>query len=88
MFMRQQPIRRFKITPYFYDPEKENEENAGIKFRRILHSPRPGKKPVRRWLILVIGLLFFIWYFQNMQKPQKIQVENITIEDITPQGRD
>ncbi|RME01426.1 MAG: hypothetical protein D6814_01565 [Calditrichaeota bacterium] len=85
MFMPQQTFRRFEFKPYYYDPDKEEEdEKHRIKFRRLLKSPKPVKKPVRRWLILAIGVLFIIWYLQSIQKPAKIEVQHIQIEDITP----
>lgn len=85
MFLHRPPIRRFSFKSYYYDPDKEIEqEEHQIKFKRILRSPLPAKKPVRRWLILLIGLPFFIWYFQNIRKPSTIQIENVIIEDVSP----
>ncbi len=85
MFMPQHSIRRFEFRPYFYEPEKEEDEGKRrIKFRRLLRSPKPEKKPVRRWLILAIGILFLIWYLQQVQGPPKIEVQDIQVEDISP----
>jgi hypothetical protein len=85
MFLHRPPIRQFGFKTYYYNPDKEIEEDEHrVKFKRILRSPKPARKPVRRWLILLIGLLFFIWYFQNTRKPSTIHIENVIIEDVSP----
>lgn len=86
MFYSKVPIRRFGFKPYYYDPEKEANEDGGIKFRRILKSPRPEPKPVRRWLIMAIAVAVMIWYLGKVNASRPIQVETIIIEDITPQS--
>ena len=85
MFLHRPPIRRFGFQTYYYNPEKESEdEGHRIKFRRILRSPKPTKRPIRRWLIFLIGLLFFLWYFHNIEQSTEIVIEDVTIEDISP----
>ncbi|MCA9742860.1 MAG: hypothetical protein H6695_20575 [Deferribacteres bacterium] len=85
MLLHKPPIRRFSFKSYYYDPESEMDENEKrIKFKRILHSPRPAKKPVRRWFVLLVGMIFFIWYFNNTQTPSTITIEDVTIEDVSP----
>ncbi len=85
MFMPQHHIRRFSFKPYYYDPEaEETDEKHRIKFRRLRKSPKPEKKPVRRWLILAIGIFFLIWYLQKVQEPPKLEIQDIRIEDISP----
>ena len=86
MFMPNQRIRRFGFIPYYYNPEETEDEDGRrrIKFKRIRRSPKPEKKPVRRWLILLIGIAFIIWYLHKAAGPQKIEVQDIRIEDVSP----
>jgi len=86
MFMPSQKIRRFEFIPYYYNPEASEDDDGKrrIKFKRIRRSPRPEKKPVRRWIILLIGIAFLIWYLHKAAGPQKIKVQDIRIEDVSP----
>lgn len=85
MFLHRPPIRRFGFQTYYYNPDNENQEKTHrIKFKRILRSPKPVKKPIRRWVIFLIGLLFFLWYFHGIDRPQDVVIEDITIEDVSP----
>lgn len=78
-------IRRFGFKPYYYDKEKEErDEKHRIKFKRLLKSPRPERKPIRRWLLLVIAILYLIWYLNNVKRSEPIQVESLRIEDVSP----
>lgn len=84
--MPMQKARQFSFHPRYYNPEEDEAENhPRIRFKRLLRSPKPQKKSVRRYLILAIGLIFFIWYMHRVQEQQPIQIEDIRIEDITPE---
>ncbi|KAA3616535.1 MAG: hypothetical protein DWQ05_12455 [Calditrichaeota bacterium] len=86
MFFKQPQSRRFKITPYYYDKEKDEAEVYGlprIRFKRMALSKRPERKPVRRAVILLIGIGFIFWYLQYKAQQAPIQVEMIQVEDIS-----
>ncbi|MCA9732502.1 MAG: hypothetical protein H6696_07875 [Deferribacteres bacterium] len=86
MFFKQPQARRFKITPYYYDKDKDEAEIYGlprIRFKRLLHSQKPNKKPVQKTIILLFGVFLLIWYLQNKSQNAPIQVEMIQVEDIS-----
>lgn len=86
MLFKQPQTRRFKITPYYYDKEKDEAEIFGlprIRFKRLLHSQKPQKKPVRKTVVLLIGVGLLIWYLNDKAQNAPIQVEMIQVEDIS-----
>ncbi len=88
MFFKQPQSRRFKITPYYYDKEKDEAEIFGlprIRFERKTVSKRPEKKPVTRVVILLIGISMIFWYLNQKAQDSPIQVHMIQLEEI-PDG--
>ena len=84
MFFKQPRIRRYEITPYYYDKDKaEQDDGPRIRFQRITRSEKPIKKPMRKTIILAIGMAFIIWYFHSQAKQGPIKVESIQVEDIS-----
>ncbi len=77
--------RKFGFHTYYYDPNKDDDEKR-IKFKRILKSPKPAKKPLRKYLLLTIIIAFFVWYLNDLgtRAPLEIRLENISVEDVSP----
>lgn len=86
LFKLNQP-REFHYRPWYYQPEKEADEESGkrrIHFRRILRRPRSQKKPMTLWILGVILILYIYWHLNNetLVNSKPIQIEQIQIEDI------
>lgn len=54
--------RKFSYQPRFYDPEKEEKEGRGIKFKRQ-RSKSVAKKRSLVNLIVLVGVLIYLVYF-------------------------
>ena len=78
--------RKFRYKSYYYDPVKDSDQEHQIKFKRILKSPRPAKKPMRKYLVLTVIIVFFFWYLNDLGQrgPLEIQLESVQVEDVTP----
>lgn len=88
MFFKQPQSRRFKITPYYYDKEKDEAEIFGlprIRFERKAVSKKPVQKPVTRIVVLLIGIGIIFWFLNQKSQDTPIQVEMIQLEEI-PSG--
>lgn len=75
--------RGFEYIPRFYDPDKEENGKAHIKFRRIRRSELTPKSSPLRLLIMALVLLFAVLYLSRHAKIEKdAEARKIIVEEI------
>lgn len=83
--------RQFKITPYYYKPVKDDENERRISFRRVRHSKRPQSGNPVRLVVAIIILVTLIVYLEKVggnrrenaaqSQNTSIQVEEVIVVD-------
>lgn len=84
-FFVKRQVRRFKITPFYYEVPEETEadpDKPRIQFRQVRRGVKLEKKPIKLKIVLVILLLVFMYYFWGLvdQEIRRFQIEDLRIE--------
>lgn len=65
--------RRFNIEFHYYDPEKEEREGRGIRFKRNTYTRKTARTRSLVWLMTLLALVLYALYYLSGIGANRVQ---------------